>query len=368
MKVFRISLLFCLVTVNLAAYGQPAFDSVRFFLDEKPLAFTLSTDLGNLMSGKIKDTYQKATFTCQLSGNSILSEDIRLSARGHMRRAICVMPPIRLSFRNATSPKLSCLNSLKLVTSCKKGDFHGQLLLKEYLIYKIYNFITEKSFRVRLVNITYEDSKDKKKPFTQYGFFVENVDALAKRNKRKEGNNMKVSSNDIDRAQMTMVDIFEYMIGNTDWSVPNNHNIKLLISKKDSTLKPHAVPYDFDYAGLVNADYASPDPIMKTESVLERVYRGYPRTMSELQAVLKVYIQQKENIYTLIQNFEPLDGRNKKEVLYYLDEFYKSINNPNNKAAKTAYTIKSAISLFPRMLERPGRRPAIKPIQAAANI
>lgn len=330
MKLFRSFIPLYLVTVSLSVSGQSAFDSVRFFKEEKPLTVTLSTDLGNLMSGKIKEDYQKAIFTCKLPDSSVLSEEIRLSARGHMRRSICGMPPVKLSFRNPGSPRLASLNTLKLVNSCKSGDFNAQLLLKEYLIYKMYNLITENSFRVRLLYVTYEDNKGKKKPYTQYAFFVENVDALAKRNKRKEGNNIKVSSNDIDREQMTLVDIFEYMIGNTDWSVPNNHNIKLLISKKDSTLKPYAVPYDFDYAGLVNADYASPDPMMEIENVVQRKYRGFPRTMSELQPVLKVYNQQKEKIYTLIRNFAPLDNRNKKEIISYLDDFYKTINSPKD--------------------------------------
>ena len=330
MKLFRSFIPLYLVTVSLSVSGQSAFDSVRFFKEEKPLTVTLSTDLGNLMSGKIKEDYQKAIFTCKLPDSSVLSEEIRLSARGHMRRSICGMPPVKLSFRNPGSPRLASLNTLKLVNSCKSGDFNAQLLLKEYLIYKMYNLITENSFRVRLLYVTYEDNKGKKKPYTQYAFFVENVDALAKRNKRKEGNNIKISSNDIDREQMTLVDIFEYMIGNTDWSVPNNHNIKLLISKKDSTLKPYAVPYDFDYAGLVNADYASPDPMMEIENVVQRKYRGFPRTMSELQPVLKVYNQQKEKIYTLIRNFAPLDNRNKKEIISYLDDFYKTINSPKD--------------------------------------
>ena len=330
MKLFRGIMLLYLVTVNLAVCGQSAFDSVQFFINETPLNVTLSTDLSNLLSGKIKDDYQKAVFTCKLPDSSSLSEEIRLNARGHMRRSICSMPPIRLSFRNPTSPKLSSLNTLKLVNSCKSGAFNYQLLLKEYLIYKMYNLLTENSFRVRLLNVTYEDNKGKKKPFTQYAFFVENVDAMAKRNKRKEGNNIKVSSNDIDRAQMTLVDIFEYMIGNTDWSVPNNHNIKLLISKKDSTAKPYAVPYDFDFSGLVNADYAAPDPMMEIENVVERRYRGFPRTMSELQPVLQLYNQRKDKIYALINNFELLESRNKKEIISYLDDFYKTINSPKD--------------------------------------
>ena len=331
---FRSLILLCVLSVSLAVYGQPAFDSIRFFLDKNPLNVTLSTDISNLVSGKIKDNYQKAIFTCKLPDSSAVSEEIRISARGHMRRSICHIPPLRLNFHNPTSPKLYSLNSLKLVCACRSSADNQQLLFKEYLIYKIYNLLTEKSFRVRLLNITYEDSKGKKKPSTQYAFVVENVDAMAKRNHCKERKNGKINSEATDREQMTMVAIFEYMIGNTDWSVPGDHNIKLIAPKKDSVARPYAVPYDFDYAGLVNAEYAVPEPKLGIETVLQRLYRGYPRTMDELQAVLEVFKLQKENIYALINDFELLDTRYKKEMTWYLDDFYKIIND----ATEVKYT------------------------------
>lgn len=318
----------CILSFGYQANAQIGFDSVQFFKNDKMLTATLSTDLSNLLSGRIKDEYQKATFTCKLPDSSMVTEDIRLNARGHMRRSICAIPPIRLSFKNASSPKLSSLGTLKLVNSCKSGGYNYQLLLKEYLIYKIYNVITDLSFRARLVNMTYEDNKAKKKSFTQYAFFVENVDAMAKRNKRKEGNNIKITSNEIEKEEMTMVDLFEFMIGNTDWSVPNNHNIKLLLSKKDSTAKPYAVPYDFDFSGFVNADYASPDPMMDLENVVQRRYRGFPRTMNELKPVLQIFKDKKDQIYAIVNQFELLDKSNRKDIINYMDDFYRIINNP----------------------------------------
>ena len=302
----------CLLAITLQVSSQSAIDSVQFFLDEQPLAVTLSTDLGNLLSGKIKDDYQAATFACKLPDSSFVKEEIRLNARGHSRRQICDIPPIRLLFRNATSPRLSSLKTLKLVNVCRYSSADRQLLLKEYLIYKMYNLLTEKSFRVRLLNVTFEDSKGKKKSFTQYGFLVENVDAVAKRNKCKEMNDVKIDQETTDRANMTLVSLFEYMIGNTDWSVWNNHNIKLLYPKRDSTARPFSVPYDFDNSGLVNADYAVADPIMGVESVVQRVYRGFGRTQEELDNTILLFNNKKEKIYELVNKFEPLSASVKK--------------------------------------------------------
>ncbi len=327
MTLIRSTLLIFLVTFCTCIYTQPAFDSVKFFHEEKPLVLKLTTDISNLISGKQKDVSQNALFSCKLPDSSELKENITITVRGHMRRSICNVPPVKLNFKK--SPRLSSLNSLKLVTVCRGGAFDGQLLLKEYLVYKIFNLLTDKSFRVRLVNLTYEDTKERKKPMIWDAFFVEDVDALAKREKCKELNNIKTNSELTDRKQMTLVNLFEFMIGNTDWSVPNNHNIKLLKSKKDSLQRPIPVPYDFDYSGLVNAEYATPDPIMNVESVLTRVYRGFPRKMEELQEAILVFNKQKESIYALIKNFAPLSSRNKSEMTDYLDDFYKIINKPS---------------------------------------
>ncbi len=328
MKVFRCFMVATLVSATMAAQSQSRVDSTQFFLDEKPLDVTISTDIGNLLSGRIKDEYQSAKFTFKLPDSSTVSEVIRLEVRGHSRREICKIPPVRLLFRNPTSPRLSSLKTLKLVNVCRFSPADKQLLLKEYLIYKMYNLFTDKSFRVRLLNITYEDSKGSKKPFTQYGFVIENVDAVAKRNKCKEMDGVKISQETSDRANMTQVALFEYMISNTDWSVWNNHNIKLLYPKKDSIAKPFALPYDFDNSGFVNADYAVPDPLMGVESVTERVYRGFPRTTEELDAAIQVFNSKKDKIYELINTFEPLPSGSKKTAISYLNDFYKTINDP----------------------------------------
>ena len=121
---------------------------------------------------------------------------------------------------------------------------------------------------------------------------------------------------------MTLVAIFQYMIGNTDWSVPYNHNVRLIKLKKDTIMRPFLVPYDFDYAGLVNAIYAVPAPELGMETVLERNYRGFPRNMAELELVLAPMREKKEEIYAIIKECAPLSRKNKAEMIGYLEEFF----------------------------------------------
>jgi hypothetical protein len=145
---------------------------------------------------------------------------------------------------------------------------------------------------------------------------MEDLKDLAKRNNCREWTGGKVVTEASERNQMTMVALFEFMIGNTDWSVTGQHNIKLIQSSSDSVSRPYAIPYDFDYSGLVNTDYAIPDPLLEKDNVRQKVYRGYPRTIEELNKVPDIFKQQKENIYALINHFDALSQGNKNMISY----------------------------------------------------
>ena len=302
-------------------------DSVAFFKDAGIINMTLSTDMKGLIANKMKMQDQPATITIHFPDSSKFSGNMNVRARGLTRKETCNMPPLMVDFKSSSSG-LSSLNKLKLVCGCSTSSEEERLALKEFLIYKIYNQLTDISFRVRLAYITYEDSKGKRKPFSQYGFFIEDVDVMAKRNGCREVNKIVFSSNATQRDQMTLVDIFEYMIGNTDWSVPNYHNIKLVRRRDAENSPPIVVPYDFDYAGLVNAYYAVPNEILNIEKVTDRLYRGFPRSMEELQQAISVFMNQKEKILKLVADFEPLSEKYKKEVTDYLNDFYKIIGDP----------------------------------------
>lgn len=318
---------FCLI-----ANGQnKQVDKVRFFTEEKVLQATLVAPMSKVINHAAQG---KNTLSARFAGNigdtSLISEKILLDTRGHFRREYCYLPPLKITFNKKDSSYFAPLKSLKLVNVCRPGDVFSQYLLKEYLIYKIYNLISDKSLRVRLLKLDYIDSMGKKKTMSDYAFLCEDEKEMAKRNDCKVWSGGRLNTEATDRKQMTIVALFEYMIGNTDWSVPVTHNIKLIYPKADSLAKPYAVAYDFDYCGLVNTSYAIPDPLLGTETVLQRVYRGFPRTMEELNEALVVFNDQKENIYALINNFDLLSSKNKKEMTNYLDGFFNLIKKPSD--------------------------------------
>lgn len=320
-------ILFLLLLNTFVAAAQPPISKVQFFQEDKLVIVDLSTDLKTLVSQKKTETWQPANITFHFPDSSVIKEDIKLTARGEFRRTECFVPSIKLNFKNASSPKLAKLGKLKLVVGCGTRTNDEKLILKEFLVYKMYNLLTDMSFRVRLLRINYDDTRDKIKSYSQYGFLIEDVDQMAKRNKCKEVDKPSFNTEKTDRQQMTLLALFQYMVGNTDWAVPNYHNIKLMRIATDSISFPYAVPYDFDFAGAVDAPYAIPDENLKIATVKQRVYRGFPRTMDELESTLDIFRKKSEAIKKLVLNFDLLPKKDREQMLDYLDEFYETIDS-----------------------------------------
>jgi len=331
MKSKLFSLLFvALLPASNANAQNTHIDKAKFFEDTTVLSATITTNMKALFNHKNKAGISfPARFSTTLEDGTVIDEPISMQIRGHFRKGYCYIPPLKVSFKNKENERMKSLGSLKLVSQCSSAAFSETYLLSEFLVYKIYNLITNMSFRVRLLNLNIIDSSGKKKPINEYAFFLEDEKGLAERNNCKEWKKPDMSGQGIDRHQMIIVSMFEYMIGNTDWSALAGHNINLLLSKTDSFQHFYPVPYDFDYSGLVNTSYAVPDPRLDISTVRERLYRGYSPLVQELDETLAVFKNQKNNMYSLIENFQLLNARDKKELIGYLDEFFELINQPS---------------------------------------
>ena len=91
---------------------------------------------------------------------------LKVKTRGNMRRnpEVCTFPPIWPNFKKkgTLGSIFEGHNKIKLVTHCKEIVEYRQNVFKEYLIYKQYNQLTEKSNRVRLSRIIYIDLQGEK--------------------------------------------------------------------------------------------------------------------------------------------------------------------------------------------------------------
>ncbi len=203
-----------------------------------------------------------------------------------------------------------------------RGD---EYIVREWLLYRIYNLVTPLSFRTRLVKVQLEDGLAKKQPAPFYGILLEEEKQMAKRNACVPVIKRMPPQKTQPEAFLTLA-VFQYLVGNTDWSVQYLQNIKLIA--KDSVATPLPVPYDFDHAGMVDCPYALPPELLNMVSVRERRYRGYCVNNKQLyEPVIAHYNRLKKDIYSLYNDCDLLETKYKKWVKQYLDEFYATINH-----------------------------------------
>jgi hypothetical protein len=301
------------------------------FTNEEVLKLSLRFDITQYTRKKPKEEYLKGVLTYFINDKDSINREIRLKSRGEFRNGFCDFPPIRLNFKKAGFQKedLKKIETIKLVTHCKYGNEEN--LLKEYLIYKLYNVLTDNSFKVRLVQMNYINTSKKSKPIKAYAFLIEPLDLLAERTKSIPVSSVNLSQKNIIPEMMDRAAIFNYMIGNTDWSVPNQHNCKVLsIKNYENPQLGMIVPYDFDYSGFVNADYAVPYEGLSIKSVRERLYLGICRSEEVFQKELKEFSDKKEAFYKIINDFTLLSERSRKDIIYFLDQFYSEFDKKNS--------------------------------------
>jgi hypothetical protein len=303
------------------AIPDASHKSFRLFEDEKLIEISLRFDLSTYFRTKPKEANIKANITFHLSKTDSINKDIRLSTRGE------------LNFKKAKFgyTDLNRISKIKLVPQCKSGYEYENYVLREYLIYKLFNVLTDTSFRVRLLTINYIDTEKKRKPIRQYGFFIEPVELLAARTNTLQINSNILNQKSIFPKVMDRLAIFNYMIGNYDWSLPGQHNVKVIKTLAVDTVQLGiAIPYDFDWTGLVDADYAVPAEIVGTQSVRERIFLGICRSKSVYQKELEIFLKKKEEFYRVINEFPYLNQREKKDMTVYLDGFFDQLVGRRN--------------------------------------
>jgi hypothetical protein len=328
----------CLLIVILLITNFVFAQSSLLFENEEVLEITLKGDLSSLFKNRTGEAINfDINLTYQDAENQTISIPLKSKTRGKFRRkpGICKYPPILLNFNNKSveNTVFEGQDKLKLVMPCK-GD---KYVLREYYTYKIYNLLTEYSFKVRLLKVTIEDSNPKEKkeePF--YAFVIEEEDQMADRNKMIAIGQDLVRPENLNPDEFHKMALFQFLIGNTDWSVQYRQNIKLLKNESNGIIM--GVPYDFDHAGIVFAPYAKPAEALKLNDTRERRYRGYcVQNMDAFGDVFSLFNEKKDEIYNIYLSNALLEESYIKTTVKYLDEFYRTINNPKNAQAALQY-------------------------------
>jgi hypothetical protein len=331
LQVFIVTLLISLLTgrnnYSLAQTAIPnsSNKSFRLFEEDKIIDITLRFDLSSYLRTKPTVDYLKANMTIYLSKKDSITRDIGLRTYGTFRNKYCQFAPIELNIEKAHFgySDLDNMLRLKLVPGCTSSTENKNYILKEYLAYKLFNVITDTSFRVRLITFNFMDTEKKKDPIHKYGIFIEPVEMLTARTSSVQIESANLNQKDIIPEVMDRLAIFNYMIGNYDWSVAGLHNI-LVIKPfvNESTSLGIAIPYNFDWAGLVNASYAIPSKEMGIENIRDRIFIGICRNKEVYLKYLELFSEKKDEFYRVINEFPYLDQKEKKDVTDYLDGFF----------------------------------------------
>jgi hypothetical protein len=316
-----------------AASAQPA-PTPPLFTSETPLAVTFTVNFGKLRSDKSETSpWRAASMSYAGADGKLVTVPMKAKTHGIWRLKHCVIPPIRLNISNKESKQTLFfdLQKPKMVSVCKNQDEYEQLVLKEMQLYRIYQTVTPMSHRVRTLRVTYTDSASGKVEATRYAFLFEDPDELADRLGGQMTKTKGAVADDIDADPLAVAYIFEYFIGNLDFSFNGLHNGELVLKKDGSLAIP--VAYDFDFSGAVNAPYATVDPQFRSKRVIDRVFRGYCAILGAYPAAIALFQQKKDAIYSLYRDDvgKLLEPGIVKESLSYYDDFYDEV-----KTAKDA--------------------------------
>lgn len=298
---------------------------------EELRVLTIETNLKTLIRGKYKEEYQLAWVAYTDEQGKSVRIKTKIRARGNMRKQICFYPPFKIKFPKKALKSMNLnptFNDVKVVSRCKSGDNYEDYVLREYLAYQLYNEMTDKSFRVKLLRIKYVDTgakKSKNIASESYGFLIEPEEEVAARLNAKVTKPKVINSKYVEADQFNLIALFQLMIGNTDWAIANSHNIRSFRSP-DYPL-PFCIPYDYDYSGFVNTSYATPSEGLPIETVRERHFRGKCRSEGTYEEVAQLFLAKKSTLLNLIQTFDYLSENDRKDLQQYLESFFEIIES-----------------------------------------
>lgn len=260
------TLLLLCFSVPVSGQEEKTLPSVfeRLTAEETP-KLHLELDLDALIGNRKNAEYLPATLT-EADGR-VWKLEVR--TRGKFRRRRCEIPPLKFKFQKEelTAGQLDTFNEIKLVLPCAAQPASEDLIVREYVAYRMFETLSPVSARARLVKLELKNSK-KKRPQKMLAMLVEHEEEIAARFRSTPVQEWGLPAERFQTDQVAMMILFQYLIGNTDWDMQSCRNV--LVLQPNDNGKLLAVPFDFDFSGLVSAPYSSPNSEMGLRTVQDR--------------------------------------------------------------------------------------------------
>lgn len=325
----------CLLLHQLAAIGQTTVPSESLksgssifdilYHEQEAVNVTIKTQLNDLVANKlIEESVPAIIFFTDKAGVE-REFKIKLESRGKFRLRQCYFPPLKLDFKKSDlqAAGLGDYDDMKLVTHCLEDPKKGrENVLREFLAYKLYNLLTPYSFRVQLIKIRYEDEDKTVSKVKAFGFLIEDTKEMADRLNGDILETLNLKKEELSLDNFQIQSLFQYLIGNADWDLKMQRNIKVLSSFSDEKL--YVIPYDFDFSGLVNADYAIPNPDYGLFSVRDRVFLG---ASEELVPATTYFLSKEKEILELCKRTKLLNRESRNDIVNFLFYCFREMEN-----------------------------------------
>ncbi len=310
-----------------AAAGEPT----ALFSSDEPIAISISAPWNSVSKASPDDEAIAGVVTI---GDEQLPVAINTRGKSRREKHVCTFPPLKIEFTQKP-PDGSLFHKqkkLKLVTYCKSSTRHQQIVLAEAAAYRLYNVTTPESFRTRLAAISYVNSKSQKVDIERVGFFIEDVDDVAKRSDLEEVERGRTPLSMYDQNAAARAALFQYMIGNLDWDMTAGpegehccHNGKIIGPAKTAEANLIPAPYDFDMSGLVDAPYALPPDQFRIKSVRNRVYRGFCAHNAETREAAADFLSHRNAFNQAVAGVPGFSDASINKATRYLDGFFDEI-------------------------------------------
>lgn len=328
------------VALSAAHAGHESERVAPLFSSDDVLAVTITAPFSRIMDDRSSDEEFPATLT--YTDTEDVSVELAIRTRGRFRREarVCSFAPLRLDFRKSSveGTVFAKSDKLKLVTHCRTDSRrYAEALLTEYMAYRMFNLITDRSFRVRPLQVRYVDSEGDNKERDAFAFVIEHREQLGKRLELTVSDATETEIDKLDPAHTNLGSLFQFMIGNTDFSpiraAPGEsccHNNMLFGETPGKIL---VIPYDFDQSGIVNAPHAAPNPRFGLRHVRDRLYRGRCANNAYVDTSARTFIEQKAEIYALFDEHPGFSRATREQTRRFLDGFFDILENPKKREA-----------------------------------
>ena len=350
-----------LVLTLLAATGAAANERKPLFQDDTVIKAVLTAPIAQAYAQRDQEVriYLPGQWTYANGNGETRRLDVSIRTRGLFRREYCALPPLQLNFKKkqVKGTLFAGQNKLKVVAPCQNGPVSQQHVVLEYLAYRTFEILSEQSFGTRLMRLSYVDTDEKKEPWTDLVFVIEDDDDVAKRLDLVKLGVAKNEFDQLDWSSAALVDLFQLLVANNDYSLlqgpdgrPCCHNTEILAPKDDADSRI-PVPYDFDLSGLVNARYAAPPSHIPIKFVRTRYYRGLCQPPGILEDAIAHVLSKREEILSLFANSRELEDRRKKKTLKWLEDYFEILDSPK-RLAKEVYGRCRGAEELAEMLEK----------------